>query len=183
MRILGIEHSRRVYLADFVLYGMAVTGLALFLALAAPAAQRWDLLGWVLLGLAAWTAVEYGVHRFVMHGLQPFARWHAEHHARPQGYICSPTVFSASLFAVLVFAPMWVGAGLWRASALTLGLVGGYLAYGIVHHAVHHWPVDYAWLRRRRLWHAMHHHRQPPQRFGVSSGFWDRVFGTAGAPR
>ena len=73
--------------------------------------------------------------------------------------------------------------GRWRASAFTLGVVGGYLAYGIVHHAVHHWPADYAWLRRRRLWHAMHHHRQPPQRFGVSSGFWDRVFGTAGVPR
>ena len=132
-------------------------------------------------GLAGWTVIEYLLHRFVLHGLQPFSRWHAEHHSRPTALICSPTSLSASLITVLVFLPALALAGLWPACALTFGVLTGYLAYAVTHHATHHWRSEAAWLLRRKRWHALHHRAsRPPGHYGVTSGFWDHVFGSAG---
>jgi cyclopropane-fatty-acyl-phospholipid synthase len=32
--------------------------------------------GAALAGLLGWSLIEYGVHRFVLHGLAPFRRWY-----------------------------------------------------------------------------------------------------------
>jgi sterol desaturase/sphingolipid hydroxylase (fatty acid hydroxylase superfamily) len=83
MGLLKTEHGRVGYLADLVLYAAASASLAMILAVWAPAEQRAVLAIFALAGIAAWTLVEYVLHRFVLHGLQPFRRWHAEHHRRP----------------------------------------------------------------------------------------------------
>jgi cyclopropane-fatty-acyl-phospholipid synthase len=179
MNLFALEHSRAAYLADFVLYGAAVVLLATVLPLARPLAQWPGLATLALLGLAGWTLIEYLMHRFVLHGLPPFRDWHAQHHARPTARIASPTVLSASLIFALVFLPAFALAGPWAACALTLGVLIGYLGYAVTHHATHHWNVDLAWLKGRKRAHALHHHLAQPGHFGVTSTFWDRVFGTA----
>ncbi|OIQ73314.1 fatty acid hydroxylase superfamily protein [mine drainage metagenome] len=131
-----------------------------------------------LVGLGGWTAIEYVLHRFVLHGLQPFRRWHLEHHRRPAALICTPTILSATLIVVLVFLPSLLLGNLWNACALTFGLLTGYLGYAITHHAVHHWHVDNAWLKKRKRWHALHHHSEQAGCYGVTSSFWDLVFGS-----
>jgi cyclopropane-fatty-acyl-phospholipid synthase len=102
-----------------------------------------------------------------------------------------------TLFAALVAAPSWWLLGAWPACALTFGLLTGYLAYGLTHHATHHALPGIgrrsAWLARRRRWHALHHqaHRAgsggatagsalQAGHYGVSSALWDHAFGTAG---
>lgn len=75
--------------------------------------------------------------------------------------------------------PLWLIGGAAFAFSLTGGFLLGYLCYVSVHHLVHHRParpgsVLFA-LKRR---HALHHHVTPEGNFGVTSGFWDRVFGT-----
>ena len=119
MSPFAIEHSRWAYRADFALYGTAVLMLAGFLQVAAPRGLRLELWTLALLGLASWSAIEYALHRFVLHGLQPFRRWHAEHHERPSAPIFAPTVFSAALIGTLVFLPALMFGNLWRACALT----------------------------------------------------------------
>jgi cyclopropane-fatty-acyl-phospholipid synthase len=176
--LLSIEHSKAAYVADFALYGAAVAALTLCLRLAAPTWQAGELAAVAALGVAGWTLAEYGLHRFVLHGVQPFKRWHAEHHDRPTALICAPTLLSASLIALLVFLPVLALAGTLVAGALTLGMLTGYLAYAVTHHATHHWRADNAWLHRRKLFHARHHHGRDPGCYGVTSGFWDRVFGS-----
>jgi cyclopropane-fatty-acyl-phospholipid synthase len=58
-------------------------------------------------------------------------------------------------------------------------VLAGYLAYTVTHHATHHWRGESAWLLRRKQWHAQHHHRSAqPGFFGVTSGFWDGIFGS-----
>jgi cyclopropane-fatty-acyl-phospholipid synthase len=60
-----------------------------------------------------------------------------------------------------------------------LGVLVGYLGYSLTHHATHHWPARNAWTRRRKRWHAMHHGAlAQPGYYGVTSGFWDALFGT-----
>jgi len=56
----------------------------------------------------------------------------------------------------------------------------GYVAYGITHHTTHHWRANNAWLRERKRWHVLHHHNVGRLgHYGVTTTFWDRVFGTA----
>lgn len=85
---------------------------------------------------------------------------------------------SMMLIAVLVFLPSLILTGnLQQAWALTLGVVIGYLSYSVMHHAIHYWRADNAWLKQRKRWHAQHHSNiEQPACFGVTSGFWDHVF-------
>lgn len=184
--LFSLEHSRAAYWADFGCYGLASATMGLALLLASPTGHGLALAGWAAAGMATWTLAEYLLHRFVLHGLPPFNRWHAEHHRRPAALIGSPTLLSASLFAVLAAAPAAWLLGAWPGCALLFGLVTGYLLYGLSHHAMHHamspalqrWP----WLARRRRWHARHHRAgsSPGGHFGVTSGLWDRVFDRLG---
>lgn len=188
--LLTLEHSRAAYRADFAIYGVASMMLGLTLAVAHPSGTAGALLLWSLAGAAIWSPVEYLLHRFVLHGLPPFARWHAEHHQRPTALIALPTPLSAALFATLAALPAWWLMGAWPATALVFGLITGYLLYGLIHHAMHHAvPGGRAWggwLVARRRWHAQHHAAVPEgaarRHFGVTSSLWDRVFGTADSP-
>lgn len=174
-------HGRAGYLADFVLGGAASIALAVLLAHAAPPARHAEILAIALLGLAGWTFVEYLLHRFVLHGLQPFQAWHAEHHRRPRALLGTPVILSAALITALVCIPALVLSDLWRAFALTLGLLTGYLVYAVVHHATHHWSADSHWLRQLKRHHALHHGPgMPAARYGVTSTLWDVVFRTSG---
>jgi sterol desaturase/sphingolipid hydroxylase (fatty acid hydroxylase superfamily) len=179
MALFALEQSKLAYRADFALYALAVPAVAIGLLTFGPHAHRASMLGWSAAGLFGWTLVEYLLHRFVLHGLQPFQAWHEAHHTRPTALICTPTPLSASLIVALVFAPALLLTGLWQASALTLGVLIGYLAYAVTHHATHHWRADNVWLKRRKLSHATHHHSRQAVSFGVTSGVWDHVFGSA----
>jgi sterol desaturase/sphingolipid hydroxylase (fatty acid hydroxylase superfamily) len=185
MSLFSMKHSKAAYRADFVLYGAAVMVLVAFLLQTERYGQWLEFSVLVGLGLVIWTLTEYVLHRFVMHGLQPFSRWHAEHHQRPTALICTPTIISMMLIATLVFFPaLMLSDNLWQACALTLGVAVGYLFYSIMHHATHHWRADSAWLKQRKRWHLLHHcNIEQPACFGVTSGFWDHVFRSAGQHR
>jgi sterol desaturase/sphingolipid hydroxylase (fatty acid hydroxylase superfamily) len=181
--LFALEHGKAAYGADFALYVFAVVALAALLLLAAPPGHGLASSGLVALGLGSWTVIEYLLHRFVLHGVAPFKNWHEEHHRRPRALICAPTLLSASLVLVLVFLPSLALAGIWHACALTLGLITGYLLYAVTHHATHHWPAKSAWLKQRKRWHALHHHHAGQLAgFGVSTAFWDHVFGSSRPP-
>lgn len=179
MGLLSIEHSKLAYFGDLVAYGMAVTAMAWWLALAGPAPIQPFLWLTALLGLLAWSPVEYVVHRFVLHGLEPFRSWHAVHHQRPRALVGAPTLLTMSAFFGLVFVPLWWLSDAWLACAFTMGLVCGYLVYAIVHHGAHHWHVSLPSLQQRKRTHAKHHSDQGGRgRYGVTSAVWDRIGGT-----
>ena len=173
-----LEHSRAAYWADFGAYALFVGGMSVGLPMFAPRSELAVMAILAAVGLAAWSLVEYLMHRFVLRGLEPFKTWHRRHHVRPTALISSPTVLSATVISVLVFAPAALIASGWRAAALTLGVVAGYLAYAICHHGTHHWRSRSNWLKERKRWHAMHHKFGPGQCYGVTSTLWDRMFGT-----
>ncbi len=174
----ALEHSKFAYFADFVIYALAVTLVAAALVEGAPRADWPALSALVVLGLLGWSLVEYVAHRFVLHDLPPFRVWHADHHAHPTALICTPTLVSGALIALLIFLPALLLSNLWRASALTLGMLTGYLAYSCIHHAVHHWHGGGRWMLERKRCHAMHHHSDQAGHYGVTTSFWDTVFRT-----
>jgi len=173
-----LEHGRAAYFADFALYGIAVCALSAFLLAQTPRAHGLQVALLVIAGLAAWPVVEYAMHRYLLHGMQPFSGWHRQHHERPMARICTPTILSATLMTILVFLPTWALSNLWGGAGLTLGVLTGYLAYGITHHAVHHWRADSQWLKQRTRWHALHHHVGHSAYFGVTTSVLDRAVGS-----
>jgi len=181
LKIVTIEHTELAYYADFGVYLLTLLLLPGLLLHYTPTALRWELPVAALAGLVMWSLIEYAMHRLVFHGLEPFRSMHAQHHQRPLALIATPTIVSLGLIAVLVWLPASLLVGVWLGSGVTLGVTMGYFAYGVVHHGVHHWRANNAWLRQRKRQHAIHHHHSQVN-YGVTTLWWDRVFGSCKPP-
>ncbi len=181
MKTLAIEHTELAYYADFGVYLLAALLLPGVLMHYTPMALHRELPLAGLAGLGLWTLIEYAMHRFVFHGLEPFQSLHAEHHRRPLALIATPTLVSVTLIAVLVWLPATLLAGFWLGSGVALGVTIGYFVYGVIHHGVHHWRAKSAWMRQCKRQHAIHHH-DPHINYGVTMLWWDRAFGSNRKP-
>jgi len=143
--------------------------------------------GLVLGGYAVWTLTEYWLHRAVFHfeperGLGARLHWmvHGVHHDHPNDPMRLVMPPSASIPLALAFClPFWAVLGGDHALAWSGGFLAGYLAYDMVHYAVHHHTPRTAVGRRLRELHMRHHFQDEERGFGVSAPYWDRVFGTA----
>jgi len=131
------------------------------------------------LGLALWTLVEYAVHRWLYHSVPYFKDVHDAHHAEPNAHIGAPPVVCVALIFAIFFAP-FANTHFTAACGLTTGILIGYMAYMLMHHAAHAWsPKPGTWLHGARRHHALHHFRAEECNFGITTAFWDHVFGTA----
>ncbi|MEO8278280.1 MAG: sterol desaturase family protein [Ideonella sp.] len=173
--------SRWGYYADFVVYPVLIVALMLLgLWRAAPGdTTRWLLAACA--GLSVWTGLEYVLHRCLLHRLPILRTLHESHHHHPGALIGTPTWVSAGLFFGLWGMLEKVLAG-GAADGVVAGLMTGYLVYVIVHDAVHHRSARHgSWLYQCKIRHAQHHRPGAHCNFGVSTGFWDTVCGTAAA--
>src|ERR1700676_1722986 len=142
--------------------GFAVAAAIALLAISALASPFDAIL--FCCGAAAWTLAEYLPHRFVLHAIAPVQ--HGIHHKRPQEAIDK------------IFWQVWLAFALlyWTAAAAVMaGVLVAYAWYLFVHYCVHHHP---AFLPASLLRHPPDHHRFARRNFGVTTTFWDRVFGT-----
>ena len=131
-------------------------------------------------GLAFWTLIEYWLHRVLFHHAPILSRVHERHHHSPQDLIGTPAWASVWIGLIAVATPSWLALGFDLGTATTAGFVTGYLWYVFVHYATHHWhPTHGSYLYRARLRHERHHHLSHNGNFGVTTGIWDHVFGTA----
>jgi len=139
-------------------------------------------------GLASWTLLEYLLHRWVFHfkpspgsELAEDVHFliHGVHHDWPHDpdRLVMPPVFSI-LLAVLFGVPIYLAAGPHLFDPIFAGLVIGYLWYDMTHYAVHHVKPRSEVGQRLRRHHYLHHFKCPDARYGVSTPFWDYVFGT-----
>lgn len=65
-----------------------------------------------------------------------------------------------------------------HAEVLFAGLVVGYVLYDLVHYYLHHGAVVTDHLRSMKKFHMEHHYRDYLRGFGITTKFWDKVFGT-----
>ncbi len=176
----AITRSAVGYYADFFVYPFVLIAL---LAATLASAEAYDPWLWIvasLAGLAVWTLAEYIIHRVVLHNVGYFRSLHDQHHAAPGDLIGTPIWMSFSILALAVLLPSMALFGVPYGSGFSFGVTTGYLAYSFAHHVLHHWRITpghplYAWKRG----HALHHFRHDEGNFGVTTPFWDHVFGTA----
>jgi sterol desaturase/sphingolipid hydroxylase (fatty acid hydroxylase superfamily) len=134
----------------------------------------------VAVGAFIFTFIEYGLHRWLFHAPASFATpSHAEHHHSPRDLSALPFFLSGlGTFIIFSLASLVIGTPL--ALFLAGATHGAYFFYGALHQASHlikPGDVPFAWLRARWAAHAVHH-AHPDRNFGVTTSFWDHVFGT-----
>jgi sterol desaturase/sphingolipid hydroxylase (fatty acid hydroxylase superfamily) len=177
-RMFDIEHTKTAYWADFVIYALAIIVLVLFLILSDERIGLPYMTTFVVLGLLLWSFLEYTIHRFILHGLEPFRTLHALHHLRPRALIVAPTILTGTLIGLLIFVPAFFATSTLPATAITVGLLLGYFWYALMHHAIHHWPANRRMMQARKRAHALHHIQSMPANYGVTTSLWDRIFGS-----
>jgi sterol desaturase/sphingolipid hydroxylase (fatty acid hydroxylase superfamily) len=180
LRGFVMKMSKFGYFSEFLLFPplVLVTVLLAFRSLVPPQPVIWAIVYGV--GLVGWTLIEYLLHRVLFHHAPILSQIHERHHRSPQDLIGTPAWASLLLGLIVVATPSWAALGFDLGTATTAGLVTGYLWYVFVHYATHHWrPRRDSYLYRARLRHARHHHLSHSGNFGVTTGVWDHVFGTA----
>ena len=168
---LSIEVMQRLrHFGDFVTVPLAIV---VFVGLAGMFR-----LYLVLAGVAAWTLLEYLVHRIVFHRYSVGRRLQRLHHDRPNDPDAERSSFSTLLIAFPIGFLLIVVEGVEDGSAIFAGLLLGYLAFIVVHYAVHRWPIEpNSWLYSAKMRHLTHH-RFDNCNYGVTTIFWDIVFRT-----
>jgi sterol desaturase/sphingolipid hydroxylase (fatty acid hydroxylase superfamily) len=175
-----MKMSKLGYFSEFLFFPpLVIVGMLIaFRSSIPPQPVLWGTVFGV--GLAGWTLIEYLLHRVLFHHAPVLSRVHELHHNSPQDLIGTPAWVSALIGVFLIASPLCAVFGFNLGSAATAGLVAGYLWYVFVHYAIHHWrPSRNSYLYRARLRHARHHHLSDSGNFGVTTGAWDHVFGTA----
>jgi len=185
---LEASRSRRRMMPVTVIYSIYLLAL---LTLAVRSSHLVRALVFSIVGLAAWTLMEYLVHRYILHVSFPasgnwvslslhhlFDAAHVDHHAQPwDGYHINGHL--DTLFAAALFMPLSFLAPPYTASVAVAALFAGYVAEEWAHHAIHfcnfRWPY-FQYLRRRHLYHHSRH--GVGTAYGVTSDLWDKVFGT-----
>jgi dihydroceramide fatty acyl 2-hydroxylase len=138
-------------------------------------------------GYMLWTLFEYWLHRLVFHfepqkGIGARFHWiiHGVHHDHPNDplRLVMPPAVSVPL-AAIIFALMWLIAGLSYAPGLAAGFYAGYLVYDMLHYALHHAVPSSRLGKALRERHMRHHFQDDTKGFGISAPYWDEVFRTS----
>ena len=146
---------------------------------------RLSVFGVGLGGLLFWSLFEYAVHRWIFHlsakitSIQKVVFiLHTNHHVVSQDRRrAMMPVATALLIATPLFGICVLAMGLAAARAFMAGFIVGYLAYDYLHFSFHHLDFDNVFWRHLKDRHRKHHQNHAVH-FGVSTGLWDRFFGT-----
>ncbi len=138
-------------------------------------AARWA--GYALSGLFLWTLSEYVLHRYLYHVLEsPLKVGHDLHHDEPRSLLGVPWWITT-----MVLLGVYYGLARFLDPAGTGVVMAfvwlGYIGYCAMHHSFHHAHWKARWFVNARRHHMIHHARHDVN-WGVTTGLWDRVFGT-----
>lgn len=149
----------------------------------APALSLTLLLG-LPVGAALWTFMEYVLHRFAFHearGKNYGSREHLRHHGSDDTVLESWYLSWAGVLLVSLGLIPFLGrlAGVDQLGwGVGFGYLVGYGFYDWIHWRAHRRPISSAYEARVRKHHFIHHFHAPLENHGVTTPFWDHVFGT-----
>jgi sterol desaturase/sphingolipid hydroxylase (fatty acid hydroxylase superfamily) len=142
-----------------------------------------------ILGAFLWTFTEYVLHRFLGHVKKPVlvrTRFHKEHtkHHLIRDYFASSwdKLLMLVIISPLLFSLSYALTSFWNALFFTLGFALMYLTYEVVHLRLHIAAPIHSYASRMRAHHFYHHFVDEKMNHGVTTPFWDKVFGTYRAP-
>lgn len=120
---------------------------------------------WIASGIFGWTLLEYELHRYLGHSWNTRLRdRHLKHHDDPEDKTIS--AIWSGIGVALSFGGSMIAASLMY---FIMGCLLGYWNYERIHRQAHSNTVN---------WPHLTHHHNPIGNFGVTTLWWDRVFGT-----
>lgn len=137
--------------------------------------------------MASWTLIEYLVHRFVFHWTldwKPlnhlFDVVHRIHHRKPQEvqYVTAPFYYSLPIYGLILGSAYLVTQNIPDMLVFTGVIALSYVFYEWCHYAAHHVTPRTRVGKYLKKYHLLHHYKDSEKYFGVTSSFWDWVFGT-----
>lgn len=128
-----------------------------------------------LAGLAAWTLIEYVIHGPLSHQFRTFVSpLHNVHHEDPHAVFTARAWLPLTIITVVMLTFFGFAPGM----AFYFGIISGFIGYEAIHYRIHFARPRNRFETDLRLRHLAHHRFQPKSIFGVTSNFWDRIFGT-----
>lgn len=138
-----------------------------------------------LTGAVSWTLAEYIMHRFLYHLTLP-GEWgkkfhyiiHGVHHDYPSDSKRALVPAVTIPIAILFYALFCLLMGSRYCAPFYAGFVLFYIFYDLTHYAIHHANFkNPIWLKIKQN-HIRHHYLDSTKAYGVTTPFWDYVFGT-----
>jgi len=176
MRLSSLSYHADFFICvAFVIYFAVCASLAPW-----QVGAEWT--AYAAVGFITWTLLEYLIHRWIYHHVPYFAKMHSAHHVEPKSPIGAPPIIGIIIIFGLFYVP-FSSSSVVLANGRTSGVLLGYCAYHLLYHAAHYWsPEPTSWLYRARHYHALHHYHSEHFNFGITTSFWDRVFGSVAKP-
>ncbi|MCO4793373.1 MAG: sterol desaturase family protein [Bacteriovoracaceae bacterium] len=140
----------------------------------------------MILGLLFWSPLEYCIHRFLGHDWtfrNKFRTEHQKHHYL-KDYFAGPLDKLMAAFPVMVvFFVVGLLVVSWQVSlTFSFAFLVSYLFYEKVHKDLHVKEPKTRFGKALRKHHFYHHFTDPSVNHGVTTVFWDIVFGTYVVP-
>jgi len=182
-----LDFFSRIHFLSVPILFVPITGYFLYRAAFEFEVNLLLIAGLFFSGYMFWTLMEYCIHRFFFHkefttplGKKIHYIAHGIHHDFPNDSM--RLVMPPAINLSLAFIFYWAFYGVFQNSGLTAGFfagfVFGYMVYDLMHYASHFYNFKNAWFQRVKRSHLLHHYREPNSGYGLSTIFWDRVFGT-----
>ena len=161
-------------------------GYFFYLSFGNPGLTGLGIIALFFAGVLIWSITEYTLHRFVFHftptsefGKKIHFLFHGVHHDYPNDSyrLVMPPAVSLPLAAVFYFFfdAIISGPELYPFFA---GFIFGYLAYDMLHYAIHHVEMEGKIWKTLKSHHLKHHYVDDTKGFGVSSPIWDAIVGS-----
>lgn len=180
-----LERLSRTHISVPIILFFAISGISLYHAITATSIGLVVGIPVLVLGILAFTFVEYMMHKHFFH-MEPDTPLkdklqytvHGVHHDYPKDKdrLAMPPFVSAA-YALIFYGVFTLIMGDFALYFLP-GFLTGYAAYLGVHYAVHAYQPPKNFLKILWVNHAVHHYKDPDAAFGVSSPLWDFLLGT-----
>lgn len=147
-----------------------------------------EMILYFIIGMFHWTFLEYSLHRFVFHmeNVIPDNKYwitlhfifHGVHHAFPmdKDRLVFPIVLGVPMYYIIywvftLFYPIRL------INTMSAGVIFAYMCYDMGHYYLHHsQPLKI--VEYRKKYHMYHHYKDPDNGYGITTSFWDKIFGT-----
>lgn len=180
-----LERLSRTHISiPLTIFFLYATGL-LYWSVTHTGLSTWTTVGMFFLGFVSFTWVEYMTHRYVFH-MSTYTKMreklqytiHGVHHEFPKDKerLAMPPLLSITVATLLLLMFRLVLGDL--VFSFLPGFLVGYAFYLSVHYMVHVYQPPKNMFKWLWINHSVHHYKHGEYVFGVSSPFWDYIYGT-----
>jgi sterol desaturase/sphingolipid hydroxylase (fatty acid hydroxylase superfamily) len=180
-----LEKLSRTHISVPLIIFFVYSGALLYWSITYTTLSAGKTIGMFFFGTFFFTWVEYNLHRYIFH-MDTYSKFreklqytiHGVHHEFPRDKdrLAMPPLLSVTIATVLLLILRVIMGDL--AFSFLPGFLVGYAFYLAIHYMVHAFQPPKNFLKSLWVNHSVHHYKNGNYVYGVTSPFWDYVYGT-----